>query len=143
MERRFRMAEFIEATRGILDVTASPADGIPYFMFSVEIDARHLSGELPIQQIDVYIGNPGRAVSSGICYGVSPHGMEMRNFYFFFDARAGLQDIREKIVSNAHVPLQRLRIEDILWLEMESAQTIVVANKRFNEGLHFSRIPVD
>ena len=65
MERRFGMAEFIEATRGILDVTAPPADGIPYFMFSVEVDERHLSGELPIDQIDVYVGNPGSTVSSG------------------------------------------------------------------------------
>jgi len=61
---------------------------------------------------------------------------------FFFDARADLRGIRE-IVSNAHVPLQRLRIEDVLWLEIESAQTMVDANGRFDEGLHFSRIPVD
>lgn len=143
MERRFGMAEFIEATRGILDVTAPPADGIPYFMFSVEVDERHLSGELPIDQVDVYVGNPGSTVSSGICYGVSESGMEMRNFYFFFDARTHMQDIREKIVSNAHVPLRILRVGDILWREMESAQTIVVANKRFNDGLYFSRISVD
>lgn len=143
MERRFGIEEFINATRDIIDVTAPPADGIPYFMFSVEIDARHLAGELPVDQIDVYIGNPGSAVSSGICYGVSPQGMEMRNFYFFFNAREHFQDIREKIVSNAHVPLRRLRIEDILWPEMERAETIVVANKRLNDGLYFSRIPVD
>jgi hypothetical protein len=143
MERHFGTRDFIEATRGILEVTAPPADGMPYFMFSVEVDARHLSGELPVEQVDVYIGNPGSAVSSGICYGVSPRGVEMRNFYFFFDAPAHFHDIREKIVSNAFVPLRRLRIEDVLWLEMENAQRVVVANKRYNDGLYFSRIPVN
>jgi hypothetical protein len=143
MNRRFSTAAFKRATAGLLDVTAPTGDDHPYFMFSVEVDARHLTGEVPVDQFDIYIGNPDSAVSSGICYGLSPGGTEMRNFYFFFDARKHFHAIREKIVSNAHVPLRRLRIEDVLWLEMERAQTIVVANKRFNDALYFSRIPVD
>ncbi|MDP2087009.1 MAG: hypothetical protein Q8K20_17585 [Gemmobacter sp.] len=140
MQRSFDTAAFRRATDGLLHLTPPDADDHPYFMFSVEVDARHIDAGTPVDQIDLYIGNPGSAVSSGICYGLSRAGMEMRNFYFFFDAKAHFHDIREKIVSNAHVPLRRLRIEDILWPEMETAQTIVVANKRHNDGLYFSRI---
>ena len=142
MDRAFGIADFIGAARGLLDVTVPAADDRPYFMFSVEVDGRHLDGEKPVDQIDLYIGNPGSAVSSGICYGLSRAGMELRNFYFFFDAQHHAQDIREKLISNAHIPWPRLRLEEILWPGMQ-AQTIVIANKRQNDGLYFSRIPVD
>lgn len=141
MDRAFSTRAFIDATRDLLTVTVPAADDTPYFMYSVEIESRHLDDGHPVDQLDLYIGNPGSAVSSGICYGHSQKGMELRNFYFFFDAKRHAGDIREKIVSNAHVPWPRLKLDQILWPEM-SAQTIVVANKRMNDGLYFSRIPV-
>lgn len=143
MQRRFSTAGFRRATAGLLEVAAPTSDDHPYFMFSVEVDERHLTARVPVEQFDLYIGNPGSAVSSGICYGLSRQGMEMRNFYFFFDALRHAQDIREKIISTAHVPWRSLRLDDVLWPEMRRAQTIVVANKRFNDALYFSRIPVD
>ncbi|MFT4782319.1 MAG: hypothetical protein ACI9IV_000045 [Paracoccaceae bacterium] len=142
LERTFGMAGFRKATEGLLNVTAPVADDRPYFMFSVEIEKRHLMGD-PIDQVDIYIGNPGSDVSSGICYGVSRAGIEMRNFYFFFDAVPHAAEIADKIASNAHIPVSRLHLPDILWPRMASAQTIVVANKRHNDGLYFSRIGVD
>lgn len=143
MERVFDTASFINSTRGLLNVTAPAGDDHPYFMFSVGIDDRNVVGAVPVDQLDLYIGNPGSAVSSGICYGLTQDGFNMRNFYFFFDAKEHFHDIRAKIVSNAHVPLKQLRIEDIMWPKMEAAKVVVVANKRFNDGLYFSRIPVD
>jgi hypothetical protein len=140
MQRRFGTAAFRQTCTGPLNLRVPDGDDRPYFMFSVELDARQIEHAEPVTQLDLYIGNPGSSVSSGICYGLSAAGMELRNFYFFFDAKAHFHDIREKIVSNAHVPLARLRIEDILWPDMDDAQTIVVANKRFNDGLYFSRI---
>lgn len=141
-ERRFGLADFCRATQGLLTVTAPARDDRPYFMFSVEITPENLRG-MPIDQIDIYIGNPSSTVSSGICYGVSAKGIEMRNLYFFFDAIPHAQDIRDKILSNAHVPASRLRLDHILWPEITDVQTIVVANKRDNDGLYFSRIGID
>lgn len=141
MDRRFSIRDFTEATRGILNVDLPPADDRPYFMFSVEVGAEHLAGR-PVEQIDLYIGSPDSALTSGICYGLGREGLELRNFYFFFDAARHAQDIRDKIASNAHVPQQRLDLDDVLWPEMAAAQTIVVANKRHNDGLYFSRIGV-
>jgi len=71
----------------MLNVDLPTADDHPYFMFSVEVSAQHIDAEAPVDQIDLYIGNPGSAVSSGICYGLTHSGMELRNFYFFFNAR--------------------------------------------------------
>lgn len=142
MQRAFDTAGFVRATQGLLTVTAPPSDGLAYFMFSVEVTAENLAAK-PVDQIDIYIGNPGSEVSSGICYGSTARGMELRNFYFFFDAKKHHQDIRTKIVSNAHIPLRDLRINEVIWPEMTPVQTIVIANKRLNDGLYFSRIPVD
>jgi hypothetical protein len=142
IHRRFGTRAFIEATKAHFAVDAPPADDRPFFMFSVEVDAPVIETGRPVEQIDFYIGNPGSTVSSGICYGQSRRGLEMRNFYFFFDAHQHAQEIREKLVSNAHVPWPRLRLEEILWPEMD-ARTIVVANKRHNDGLYFSRVGVD
>lgn len=141
MDRRFGIRDFLAAAQGLLTVNVPVADAHPYFMFSVEIGAAHIDDRAQIDQIDLYIGNPGSAVSSGICYGLSQRGMELRNFYFFFNVAAHGKDIREKIASNAHVPWAKLRLDDILWPDM-NAETIVVANKRHNDGLYFSRIRV-
>jgi len=142
LSRRFDMAAFAGATRGIIPVTAPfGADQTPYFMYSVELTAEHVNGAAAIDQIDIYIGNPGSTVSSGICYGVSARGTELRNFYFFFNARDHREDIRAKIAAGAFIPAPDLKMDNFLWPEM-TAQTIVVANKRHGDALYFSRIPV-
>lgn len=141
-KRRFGTEDFLAAARPHLTVTAPAADDRPYFMFSIEVDERHIDGGEPLDQIDLYIGSPGSEVSTGICYGLTQLGLEMRNIYFFFDAIRHAQDIREKLVENAHVPWSALRLPELLWPEMD-ARTIVVANKRRNDGIYFSRIGVD
>nr|WP_319948453.1 hypothetical protein [uncultured Shimia sp.] len=143
MERRFSTADFCDLAKNHVTLDVPVNDSQPYFMFSVEVGAAEIDQGVPITQLDLYLGNPGSEVSSGICYGLTKTGMELRNFYFFFDALKHAHDIREKIVSNAHVPLNRLNLSDIIWPNMTKAQTIVVANKRMNDGLYFSRIPVD
>ncbi|MEJ8562132.1 hypothetical protein QTO30_13475 [Yoonia sp. GPGPB17] len=80
-DRKYGIADFLSATKGHLSCNLTPDDTLPYFMFSVEIEPRHLTG-VPLDQIDIYMGNPGSTVSSGICYGLTNDGYEMRNFYF-------------------------------------------------------------
>lgn len=141
--RRFDTAAFVASTGDIIPTTAPRSgDAYPYFMYSVELTPEHINGDATIDQIDLYIGNPGSSVSSGICYGLSAQGCEMRNFYFFFDAQKHAQDIRDKIKSTSWIAADALQMDDFIWPGM-SPQTIVVANKRFNDSLYFSRIPVD
>lgn len=142
LARHFDIGAFARATQDIVpQVTPLDVDQTPYFMYSVELTEEHINANAAIDQFDIYVGNPGSAVSSGICYGVSEKGRELRNFYFFFNAALHAEDIRGKIASTAFIAAPDLKLADILWPEM-NAQTIVVANKRQNDSLYFSRIPV-
>jgi len=51
-----------------------------YFMFSIDIDNDLISGEKDLEEIHMYIGNPGSTVSSGICYSLTSRGTRLENF---------------------------------------------------------------
>jgi hypothetical protein len=139
------MADLIEATRGLIEIVPKPVDALPYFMFSIEVDAAVLANRR-LDRVDIYMGNPGSTVSSGICYGLSSEGMELRNFYFFFDAHTQMDAACGKLLESAHLVLPdraRLSLTDFFWPGMEGMQTVVVANKRTRDSLYFSRIDVD
>ncbi|WP_439156324.1 hypothetical protein [Yoonia sp.] len=138
-ERDLGITDFLRVTQSQLACDLTPDDTLPYFMFSVEIEPGHLTGA-PLDQIDIYMGNPGSNVSSGICYGLSESGYEMRNFYFFFDAVREARHIHDKLTESIHLPAGRINPQDLLWPQMEGAETIVVANKQRRDGLYFSRI---
>lgn len=142
-DRRRGMADFTAATAGLLDVTAPPADDRPYFMFSVEIDDRHARGVQPVEQFDVYMGLPDGGVSAGACYGLTRAGFELRNLYYFYDARQQMDDARDKACATVRFDARRLVLSQLFWPEMAGAEVVVVANKRHADGLYFSRIGVD
>jgi hypothetical protein len=114
----------------------------PYFMFSLELSAG-LAQTRRLDEISVYIGNPGSTVSSGLCYQLTQTGLRYDNLYHFYNARADWQDIVGKVAASAHLDLDRLRIDDILWPELVDCGVIVVANKKYNDGVYFSRVTVD
>ena len=140
--RRLGVSEFLDATHGLIACDLPSPDDVPYFMFSVELTEAHLNGA-PLEQIDFYIGNPGSEVSSGICYGQTARGRELRNFYFFFDAARQKQAILDKLTESAFLDQSRLSIPQLLWPQMEGAEVIVVANKKDRDSLYFSRVGVD
>ena len=137
--RRLGVSDFLCAVKGVLNCDLPSPDDVPYFMFSVEVTPAHLRGA-PLDQIDIYIGNPGSDVSSGICYGQTATGRHMRNFYFFFDGEKHKKDIVDKLTESAYLPQNGLDLDQLIWPSMRSAQTIVVANKRERDSLYFSRI---
>ncbi|NGP18569.1 hypothetical protein [Devosia aurantiaca] len=113
----------------------------PYFMFSFDIDAQ--LGTRHLDQLSVYIGNPGSSVSSGICYQLTDRGLRMDNLYYFFDARSQWKDIVAKVACSAHIGLREIPLDAILWPELRDCGVIVVANKKHNDGVYFSRITID
>lgn len=68
--------------------------------------------------------------------------MELRNFYFFFDAATEATEIRDKLTESAHLQTQELDLEQWLWPDIQP-QTVVVSNKRNRDGLYFSRVDTD
>ncbi len=111
----------------------------PYFMFSLD-----LSHEMErIDEISVYVGNPGSSVSSGICYNLSGSGLRLDNLYYFFDAHSQWDEIVGKVAASAHLDLPGLDLDAILWPELRDCGVIVVANKKLNDGVYFSRVTVE
>jgi hypothetical protein len=118
-------------------------ENLHYFMFSIDITKDLVSGETELDEIHLYIGNPGSTVSSGICYSLTKWGSRLENFYFFFDAKKEKEEIFSKAVCSAHVDYSVIDIHRVLWPEMRTSQVIVVANKQENDAVYFSRINVD
>lgn len=114
----------------------------PYFMFSIDIDDALAQGTRALDQVNVYMGNVGSNVSSGICYLLSVQGFVLNNFYFFFDARLEYEDVVAKVLNSAYLDPARLDLQSVLWPELVKCKTIVIANKRYNDGVYFSRVDV-
>ena len=112
-------------------------------MFSLDLDDRVVNETKAIDHLNIYLGNPGSTVSSGICYNVSAAGQRLDNFYFFFQAKTEYEDICNKLYCSMHLGDRRVAIETLLWPKAAEAEVIVVANKRASDGVYYSRTPID
>ena len=88
-----------------------------YFMFSIDVTGDLISGTKDLEEIHMYVGNPGSTVSSGICYSVTNQTTKLENFYFFFDAQKELDEIIAKVVCSAYIDSTKIDINRILWPE--------------------------
>jgi hypothetical protein len=141
--RSVSVTQLIEVLGKYADCDLDINEDCLYFMFSIDIDEQLLSGSNRLNEINIYIGNPGSMVSSGISYLLTPNGMVLDNLYYFFDAVHQMQDIRDKITSSVHIRPGLLDMDSVLWPELKDCETIVVANKKENDGIYFSRIDID
>jgi hypothetical protein len=143
LERSVSVERVLEALAPLVACDLAYPAARPYFMFSLDLDNRIVDVDRRLDELSIYIGNPGSTVSSGICYNLSQRGLRLDNFYFFFDAKREIDQIRHKIACSAHLDLPKLRMDDILWPELRDCGVIVVANKKNNDGVYFSRVNVD
>ena len=114
----------------------------PYFMFSVELSRELITAGGELDEVQMYIGNIGSQVSSGICYGLTREQTRLKNFYFFFDARREMEEIVGKVCTSAYLDAPDFHIDQVLWPELRDCEVIVVANKPDRDGVYFSRIRV-
>lgn len=114
-----------------------------YFMFSIDIDQRLVTGARDLDKINLYLGNPGSTVSSGISYALTREGRKLDNLYFFFDPRQHREEIVGKICCSAFMEPWQIDIHDILMPELADCGTICLANKQHNDCIYFSGITVD
>jgi len=142
-EREKSMTKVLEIIRPFIRCEVKPNENYHYFMFSIDIDDNLISRARDLEEIHMYIGNPGSTVSSGICYLLTKGGTKLENFYFFFDAKKEMEDILGKIACSAYIDTTRIHIDRILWPEMIGCRVIVVANKQGNDAVYFSRINLD
>lgn len=143
LERSVSVSRVLAALAPHVTCSLPPLEGRPYFMFSLDLDEDIAGGRRPLDTINIYIGNPGSNVSSGICYEQSAAGLRLANLYYFFDAEREMDDIIAKIGCSAHHDLGGFPLAAVLRRDLLDCAVVVVANKKFTDGIYFSRIAVD
>ena len=133
----------IEAIAPIASCSVPINENPDYFMFSIDVNDRLLSGNGELDEIHMYVGNVGSNVSSGISYSLTNQGMHLENLYYFFDPKVHLDDIIGKIYCSAFVDSPNIDLESILWPELADCSTICLANKHYNDCIYFSGITVE
>ena len=141
-ERQVSISRVLEAIRPLVRCDVQPTETLPYFMFSLDLDAELAAGRREMDVVHMYVGNPGSAVSSGIAYAVRPSGVTLENFYFFFDGERQLNEAAGKICSSAHFDDTRLSVDAVLVPQLRRCKTICVANKQTHDCVYFSGVDV-
>lgn len=141
-ERDISIKKVFQALRPYINCQINANDEIPYFMFSIDIDKQILANS-KLEKINMYIGNPGSTVSSGIAYSVRMNQTQLENFYFFFDAETQLEDAAAKIACSAYLDGRIIDIHKIIIPEFKSCKTICVANKRNHDTVYFSEVNIN
>lgn len=142
-ERKRSITKLLNIVRPFAPCEIKANENLHYFMFSIDIDNDLISGAGNLEEVHMYIGNPGSMVSSGICYALTNKGAQLENFYFFFDAKKHWDDIIAKIACSSFVDTTEVGIDRILWPELKDCKVIVVANKPKNDCIYFSRVNID
>ncbi|MDK9703138.1 MAG: hypothetical protein OEL20_08350 [Sulfuritalea sp.] len=141
-ERERSIPRLIDIIRPWVSCDIQASEHSPYFMFSIDLSRELLVEGGDLKELQMYIGNIGSLVSSGICYGVTREQTRLKNFYFFFDARKEIGEIEGKICSSAYLDAENFSSDSVLWPELRDCEVIVVANKTDRDGVYFSRIKV-
>ncbi len=143
LERERSIPRVLELIRQWIPCSVPTSERHPYFMFSLDLDRPQLEEGRALEEIQMYIGNIGGTVSSGICYAVTHEEMRLKNLYYFFDGRTELENIVGKLTSSVHLDVPGFNLDDVLWPELRDCPIIVVSNKQQRDGVYFSRITVD
>jgi len=142
-ERNRSMTKLLDIISPFVRCDIPVNEAFPYFMFSIDLHAESLSAPGKLDEIHMYIGNPGSSVSSGICYSLKKNETRLENFYFFFDAIKEMEDITAKVACSGCVDFTKTRIDQIILPELKKSRVIVVANKQTNDSIYFSGINID
>lgn len=141
-QRQVSISRVLEAIRPLVRCGVRPNESLPYFMFSLDLDADLAAGRRELDVVHMYVGNPGSTVSSGIAYAVRAGSVTLENFYFFFDAERQLDEAAGKICSSAHFDDTRTPVDEILVPQLRRCKTICVANKQTHDCVYFSGVDV-
>ncbi len=142
-ERERSITRLLEAVRPFIRCGVPYNEALHYFMFSIDLHAGTLSDAAELDEIHMYIGNPGSTVSSGICYSLKKTETRLENFYFFFDAEKEMEDITPKAVCSAWADFIKIGIDRVILPELKRCRVIVIANKQSGDSIYFSGIDID
>ncbi|MBT6723913.1 MAG: hypothetical protein HOB20_11835 [Planctomycetaceae bacterium] len=113
---------------------------LPYFMFSIDFPPSSLTGN-HIELVNLYLGNPGSYVSSGLSYKLTKKGREFANLYSFFNPKKHQEEITGKLESSAFGDPTR-HLAQLHWQQLSECDTICIANKGSCDTIYYSGINV-
>lgn len=143
LERSRSITKLLDIIKPYIRCEVKANENLHYFMFSIDITKELLLDEKELDEIHMYIGNPGSTVSSGICYSLTSGPARLENFYFFFDAEKDAEDILDKIICSSCVDFTMIDMDEILLPGLKNCKVIVVANKQYNDSIYFSGIGIN
>jgi hypothetical protein len=143
LERSRSITRLLDIIRPLIKCEVKANENLHYFMFSIDITKELILREKELDEIHMYIGNPGSTVSSGICYSLSGGLTRLENFYFFFDAKKEAEDILDKIICSSCVDFTLIDINEILLPALKNCKVIVIANKQYNDSIYYSGIDIN
>ena len=142
-DRAVSITRVLDAIRPWMNCTVPANEALPYFMFSLDLDDDLVSGRRELDVVHMYVGHPGKSLSTGIAYGVRAGSTTLENFYFFFDAAGELPQVAAKVVSSAVFDETRIPLDQVLVPELRRCRTICVANKQTHDCIYFSGVDID
>lgn len=142
-QRKVSISRVLHTLRPFMPCDIMPNENLPYFMFSIDLNDDLASGRTGLEVVHMYVGNPGSTVSSGMAYDVRTTGIELENFYFFFDAANQQDQIAGKVASSAVFDNTVLPVEAVIIPELLRCRTVCVANKRTHDCIYFSGVNVE
>jgi len=107
MERKRSITRLLDIIKPFIRCGIEANENFYYFMFSIDISGELIAKNSDLQEIHMYIGNPGSNVSSGICYSLTAEGTRLENFYFFFDAKKEMDDITDKVICSSYLDFSK------------------------------------
>lgn len=148
LDRKVSLSRVAASISSLADCKLPINEARPYFMFSLDFDAHfdksRSEGRAVIDKANLYFGNPDCSVSSGMSYGLTRQGITFDNLYYFYDAEKEYEQVLQKLLCSAHLDLGKFCVDDVVWPFMRPRGSdkgcIVIANKRHNDGIYFSRI---
>ena len=143
LERQVSLTSLLETLKPFVHCELQYSEARPYFMFSIDLDESWAQPDKTLDEVNIYVGNIGSQVSSGISYALTPSGLDFDNLYYFFDAQSEYETAQEKLACSAHLDSPGLALDAILWPQLRECEILVVANKRECDGVYFSRVGVE
>ncbi|MCA9240525.1 MAG: hypothetical protein KDA37_10010, partial [Planctomycetales bacterium] len=137
--RELGLADVLAAMGDLVTVGSWPANvpDVPE-VFSFDFDLATLSGSVPIDHVNLYIGNPTSPVPSGLSYRCDDSGISLRNLYHRFDG-AEVEAITAQLACSLHVT----DLAAVLWEEMWPCDSVHVARKSTRDGVYWGGVSID
>jgi hypothetical protein len=121
-------------------VVPKPAETVPYFMFSFDIQPDLADGGKTVDIVNLYL--PYYEIQGGRSYKQSARGLEMDNVYRFLHPKTEIRQIMHDIAQSVFVDYTRVSLATVLLPELIDCNRICVAKKRFADAVYYSGIDV-